>query len=107
MELINVITFGPICLLGLLLSQVLDTYSSGIKPSEFDVKKWLDENLLQLTASLLCIFVVLLVGDGLLEAAMGTKLTIQGAFWLGLGGDSLTNYFARRRRNIKEQENEQ
>lgn len=94
--------FGLYGLLGLVISQIGDVYSSGIKLTEFNGKKWVDDNLLQMVLSMLCISALLLLGGSVFESITGTKLNSQTVFWAGLGSDAITNYFVRRAKHTKE-----
>ena len=96
----SLISFGPYALLGFLISQVCDLISSGIKPSEFRVKKWVDDNLYQAIASILILFALVTVGPTLMQALTGESLGVTNCFWAGIGSDSITNALARRKRNI-------
>lgn len=108
MELTN-LNLYPIAVLGILISQVLDVYSSGIKFSEFKAAKWADDNAWQLIAAFLCMTAIILLGEPLATILVGTefKLNPLSIFFLGLGSDALTNYFARRKHNLEKKPSNQ
>lgn len=103
MQLDNLFTLFAVAMLGIVISQILDVVSSGIKPSQFEVKKWADDNAFQLLASVLCISAIIVLGEPLAVLIFGGefKLTPLSSFLLGLGGDAVTNFFARRKQNVQ------
>jgi len=100
MEVINIITFGPYAFLGLLISLVMDIYSSGIKLNEFSLIKWISDNGIRLILSIL----VLIAGLTFSEDIFGAKLSPLVSFWAGIGNDNLINMFVRRKDKLKKEE---
>jgi len=102
-HLLVLFAFG---LLGLFASQVFDISSSGIKKlSDFKIKKWWDDNAIQLFTSLLALIILLLLGEPLAVLALGSGFQFNelSVFFIGFSSDALTNYFARRRAKIDNQ----
>jgi hypothetical protein len=99
----NIVTYGPYCFLGFLISQLCDLASSGIKPSDFSARKWIDDNLYQALLSIFILAALVILGDPLVKTITSESLTISTCFWAGVGSDGITNAFARRKRNIDSQ----
>lgn len=98
MELTNLYNYGLITLLGLVISQMLDILSSGITWQQFSFSKWRDDNIFQLVTTVLCLVAALILAD--LVPGFASKMNYLTAFGLGLGSDAITNYIARRKRNL-------
>jgi len=96
MEYSNAIAFAPYAFLGLLISVVMDVYSSGASLAEFSAKKWATDNGVRVVLSMLCLIAGLLFSEDI----FGVKLNALTAFWGGIGNDNLINMFVRRRASI-------
>ena len=102
MELIT--QYGPWMLLGLAASQLFDFLSSATPFSQFNAKKWVDDNGRQLLFSLVCCTALLAMGDTLFPLIHGGELNASTAFWAGVGSDSTTNYFKRRIHKLRQKD---
>lgn len=93
---------GGYAMLGLLISLIMDIYSSGIKLSDFSFKKWVDDNLLRVILSVLCLIALFIFSEELI----GIKMTPIMAFWTGIGNDNIINTFIRRKSQLNKKHEE-
>jgi hypothetical protein len=101
MALNNFVNFFPAAMLGLFISILVDIYSSGIKPSQFDIKKWGDDNLWRFLIAFTVITACVVLGDTVSVPILGFKLQTGSAFLCGLGSDTLVGAITKRNNKTK------
>ncbi len=92
----NLLQYGPYALLGLLISILADLYSSGIKPSQFQFKKWADDNGFRLLLSVVLIAAAVLLGNNVSQLTLGVDITPGHVFLAAMGSDYLVSAFTKR-----------
>lgn len=97
----NFVNFFPAAMLGLLISILIDIYSSGIKPSQFSITKWGDENLWRFLIAFTLITACVILGDAVSVPVLGFKLQTGSAFLCGLGSDTMVGAITKRQNKTK------
>lgn len=90
----QLVVFFTLGLFGIVMSMLIDVYSSGIKFSQFSWKKWFSDNATRLILSILVLILAIAFGEELTGIERGNW----GMFIAGFTSDKIVENLAQRRR---------